>query len=155
MPPAFFHRGQDRIVRLLEEHDCLQLAHQARIQHEKVDVRPAALRALGSHRLEQINPAGVGRGASPAEKVGVVVAPVGTGLPDFEHHVVECAAVGLRHAASDLDALARRRLAVHRGQVVRALRELAREERPERHFARGHESRHGMAGAARRPRTTS
>ena len=40
-------------------------------------------------------------------------------------------------------------------EIAQALRELAREERPERHLRGGNEAAHGMPGVALRPRTTS
>jgi hypothetical protein len=76
-------------------------------------------------------------------------------LSNLEHDVVERSAVGLHHPAGDLDRLARRLLPFDAGEVVGALRELAREERPQGHLAGGDQALHGIEGAALRPRTTS
>src|SRR5205823_20760 len=95
------------------------------------------------------------RGASPAEEIRIVVAAFGVGLPDLDHHVVERLGVELGDDAADLDHLAVGALAGDDRQVIGALRELAREERPERHLGGRGEARHGMRGAALRPRTTS
>ena len=57
-----------------------------------------------------------------------------------------------------LDRFALRLLPLYRREVVGALRELAREERPQGHLAGGNESHHGShgnTGVPWRPRTTS
>src|SRR3954471_8693258 len=101
-----------------------------------------------------VHAARIGRGAPPAEEIVRIVAAATVGLPDLDHQVVERPAVELRDASCDLDRLAGRTLAADHGEVARALRELAREERPERHLAGGYQL-HGRRAVAALPRTTS
>src|SRR5258708_35896476 len=101
---------------------------------------------------EAVDTIGIGGGAAPAVELGVVVAALAVGLPDFHDDVIERLTVELRDAAGDLDHLF---LFHARGKVVGALGELAREEWPERHLSRRDEARHGSEGTALRPRTTS
>src|SRR6185436_19795593 len=148
------HQIEHRVGGALEEHRRLQLAHQAGIEHQEIDVRRPAANLAGSYCLEEVPSAPVGRRAAPAEEIRVVEAALGVGLPDLDHHVVERLAVELADDAADLDHLALGALAGDDRQVVGTLRELARKERAERHLGGGRETRH-MRGAALRPRTTS
>src|SRR3954471_12880926 len=100
-----------------------------------------------------VHAAPIGRGAPPAEEIARIVAAAAVGLPDLEHQVVERPAVELGDASGDLDRLARGEVAAAQGEVVRCLRELAREERPERHLAGG-DQLHGRRAVAALPRTT-
>src|SRR3954471_6796751 len=100
-----------------------------------------------------VHAARIGRGAPPTEEIARIVAAAAVGLPDLEHQVVERPAVELRDATCDLDRFAGRALAADHGEVVRCLRELAREERSERHLARRHQLQ-GSRAAAALPRTT-
>ncbi len=118
-------------------------------------MRRAAFRRAWFYCFKKKNTIGIGRRAPPAEELRVVEAACGVRLPDLEDQVVERRAVELGDAAGDLDHLANRFFSVKDSQIIGALRELAREERPGRHFSAGDQSLHGMPGAALRPRTTS
>src|SRR6267378_1125321 len=115
--------------------------------------QPPVIRA-GLDGAEPIHAVRIGGGAAPAAEVRRIVAAAAVRLPDLDHDLVERPAVELRDAAAHLDHLARRRATVEHGEIVRAARELGREERSERHFSRWHEL-HGRDGVAPRPRTTS
>ncbi len=117
-------------------------------------MRRAALDRAGPDGAEQVDAVGVRGRAAPAEEIGIVVAPGGARLPDLEDGVVERLAVGLRHAAGDLDRFARRPAAFADREVARAVAEFAREERPEGHRPRWPQRLHGRDAVARRPRTT-
>src|SRR3954470_3967595 len=118
---------QHRVGHEIEEHHRLELAHQARVQDQQVDVRCATFVSAGLHGAKAVDTVGVGGGAPLAEEIGIVEATAAVGLPELEHDVIQRPAVDLRDATGDLDDLTRR---AH-GQVARGLRELARKERPE------------------------
>src|SRR6185503_21070486 len=99
---------------------------------------------------EAVDAVRVGCRTSPTGKSRIVEASGGVGLPDLEDHVVERLAVELGHAPRDLDGGGK-----ISGQVVRPLRELAREERPQRHLGGGNQAAQGSTAAPLRPRTTS
>src|SRR6185503_1989756 len=147
---SFLQVFQNWVGRVVEVHGGLELAHETGVQDQEIDMRCPPLARSWPYCSKNISAGGVSRGAAPAAEGGIVEAPLGVGLPDLEHHVVERAAVGLHHAAGNFDRLT----LSTRGEVVRAGGELAWEERPERHLRRGHVPRHGSSAAALRPRTT-
>src|SRR3989440_7873563 len=142
---------EHRIFCVVEEHRRLQLAHQARVEDQEVDMRRAALIRARLDGAKAVFALGVGGSAAPAEEARIVEAPAVVGLPDLEDYVVERLSVELHHPAGKLDDFA---VGTTNGQIIRALRELARKERAEGHLARGDEARHGIAGVPLRPRTT-
>src|SRR6185436_2934179 len=122
---SFFQAFKHWIGRIVEVHHGLQLPHEPGVQDQKIDVRCPPFDRTRLDGFENVNTIGVSRGAAPAAEGGVVEAALGVGLPDLEHHVVERAAVSLRHAAGNFDRLT----LSTRGEVVRAGGELAWEER--------------------------
>src|SRR5712691_3993504 len=115
-----FNGVEHRVLRELEEHHGLELAHQPRVEQQEIDVRRAAFRRTWFYCFKKKNTIGIGRGTAPAEELRVVEAARGVCLPDLEDQVVERFAVELRDASGDLDYFADGLSAVENSQVIGA-----------------------------------